>query len=274
MVHRTWLGSPEAPAIQTTCMEWARLLSRSIAYGILRCAMAAPPPCPTPGLGSDRNPGATIDCVLLAMQIRIALAGGLWQHGAAADASSRSRPKQARKSGTKLDIKGLRMASSSRFGNLVDTAIYCVCTIGLVGCAALAVYGLLPLPTPPSDFTALITKIFILPLMPTGFVFVLRYRQLTQDRTQRDIEKNMYSGCPRWMRTGAYALMATGVTVFFLPAILDALGLIAHIEEQSTNVRVIGGFGLMAFPALIAQLYSANASFRKPDVALGNTVAQ
>ena len=151
------------------------------------------------------------------------------------------------------------MSTANQIGRLIDFGIYGISTAGLVVSVVLGGFGLLTFPAPLSGWAHSFSKAMLFSLVPTGALFVCRYNQLTYDRTPRDVAKSMYSGCPPWMRTATYSLMVVGLSLFFLPAVFELCGYIPHNDGTSFPSTTPGGFGLMAYSAFIAQLYSAAA---------------
>jgi hypothetical protein len=144
-------------------------------------------------------------------------------------------------------------------GSLLDFAIYGASSIGLLLSTVLSIFGIFAFPQPLSGWPASLAIKLIFLLVPIGVVFVLRCNNLNYDRTQREIAKTMYTGCPSWMRTTAYLLMALGLILFFLPGLWEVLGYIPHSSGNSMPSTTPGGFGLLAFSTFIAQLYSVKA---------------
>ena len=155
------------------------------------------------------------------------------------------------------------MSASGQIGKLIDVGIYSISAIGLTVSVALAGFGLLTFPTPLSGWVNSASKVMLVSLVPTGALFVLRYNRLNYDRTQREIANSMYSGCPQWMRRTAYSLMILGMSLFFLPAVFEIGGYIPRSDGSSLPSTTPGGFGLIAYTAFIAQLYSATSIARK-----------
>jgi uncharacterized membrane protein YidH (DUF202 family) len=155
------------------------------------------------------------------------------------------------------------MSAADQIGRLIDFGIYGISAVGLAVSVALVGFGLLTFPVPLSGWVNSLSKVMLLSLVPTGALFVLRYNRLNYDRTQREIANSMYSGCPQWMRTTAYSLMILGVSLLFLPAVFEIAGYIPHSDGSSLPSTTPGGFGLIAYTAFIAQLYSATSIARK-----------
>jgi len=151
------------------------------------------------------------------------------------------------------------MASTGGIGRLIDLAIYSVSGIGFLVSVLLCVCGMMSFPEPLSGWAASLSKALMFSLIPIGGMFVLRLHYLNYDRTPREVAKTMYSGCPLSVRTTAYLLMASGLILFFLPGLWELLGYIPHSDGHSFPSTTPGGFGLLAFTAFIAQLYSARA---------------
>ena len=151
------------------------------------------------------------------------------------------------------------MTPTSGISKLIDLAIYSASAIGFLSSLVLCIFGILAFPQPLSGWAASLSLKLMFLLIPIVFAFVLRYNNLNYDRTQREITKTMYSGCPIWMRTTAYCLMALGLILFFLPGLWEVLGYIPHSGGNSIPSTTPGGFGLLVFTSFIAQLYSARA---------------
>jgi hypothetical protein len=139
------------------------------------------------------------------------------------------------------------MSTASQIGRLIDFGTYGISAIGLAVSVVLGTFGLLTFPVPLSGWANSLSKVMLFSLAPTGTLFVLRYSRLTYDRTQREMAKSMYSGCPQWMRTTAYSLMILGVSLFFLPAVFEIAGYIPHSDGSSFPSTTPGGFGLIAY---------------------------
>jgi hypothetical protein len=118
-----------------------------------------------------------------------------------------------------------------------------------------------------------LSKVTLLSIVPIGTLFVLRYNRLNYDRTQREIANSMYSGWPQWMRATAYSLTTLGVLLLFLPAGFEFGGYIPHSDSSSLPSTTPGGFGLIAYTAFIAQLYSATSIARRARNSEGVTTA-
>jgi uncharacterized protein YjeT (DUF2065 family) len=155
------------------------------------------------------------------------------------------------------------MSAAGQIGRLVDLSIYGISAVGLAVSVVLVFDGLLTFPVPLSGWANSLSKVTLLSLVSTGALFVLRYNRLNLDRTQREIASSMYSGCPRWMRAAAYSLMTLGVLLFFLPAVFEFGGYIPHNDGSSLPSTTPRGFGLIAYTAFIAQLYSATSIARR-----------
>jgi hypothetical protein len=89
------------------------------------------------------------------------------------------------------------MSAAGRIGRLIDFGIYGISAVGLAVSVVLLGFGLLTFPAPLSGWANTLSKVMLLSLVPTGALFVLRYNRLNYDRTQREIENSMYSGCPQ-----------------------------------------------------------------------------
>jgi hypothetical protein len=165
------------------------------------------------------------------------------------------------------------MSTAGQIGRSVDFSIYGISAVGLAVSVVLVGFGLLTFPAPLSGWANSLSKVTLLSIVPTGALFVLRYNRLNYDRTQREIANSMYSGCPRWMRATAYSLMALGVILFFLPAVFEFGGYIPHSDGSSLPSTTPGGFGLIAYTAFIAQLYSATSIARKTRYSKGVATA-
>jgi hypothetical protein len=57
--------------------------------------------------------------------------------------------------------------------------------------------------------------------------------------------------------------MILGLSLFFLPAVFEFAGYIPHSDGSSFPSTTPGGFGLTAYTAFIAQLYSATTVAKK-----------
>jgi hypothetical protein len=146
-----------------------------------------------------------------------------------------------------------------QIGKVVDLAIYIASLVGLASSGLLAVWGLASLPVPLSGWAAVLASWTLAALGPLGAAFVLRYLQLTYDAPPRELEVMRFSGCPVWMRVACHALMLFGVGLFVLNASLEMLGYLPKTEATAWPTNTPGGFGLVAYSFLIAQLYSVNA---------------
>jgi hypothetical protein len=97
-------------------------------------------------------------------------------------------------------------------------------------------------------------------LLPLGFVFVFRLQKLTSNSTTGEFNEFRYAGCPRWMRLGAFASMTVGALLFIVPGLLEMYDYIPQADYSSgdeVSSTLIGGFGLLAYATLFAQLYLA-----------------
>jgi hypothetical protein len=173
--------------------------------------------------------------------------------------SARVNDKMRRFSNDAVCRRESSMSAAGQFGRLIDFSIYGISTVGLAVSVVLAGFGLVTFPVPLSGWVDSLSKGMLLSLAPTGALFVFRYNRLNYDRTQREIANTIYSGCPQWMRTTAYSLMILGVSLFFLPAVFEIGGYIPHSNGSSLPSTTPGGFGLIAYTAFIAQLYSATS---------------
>lgn len=151
---------------------------------------------------------------------------------------------------------------------VLDFAIYVGSVVGLALSTILALYGISIFPTPVTGIFAILSKWDLLALFPVGFVFVFRYNSLTRDLTPREVERNRYLGCPSWMSQVAYWSMGIGAVLFFIPIVFETLGYIPKgnysafgTESPST---LVGGFGLIAYSSIFAQLYSLKALTTHP----------
>ena len=129
-----------------------------------------------------------------------------------------------------------------------------------------AAYGVSILPTAMAGIPMIAGQAVLMFLLPLGFIFVVRLRQLTHDLTTSEIDAFRYSGCPRWMRLSAYASMTVGALLFIVPGLLEMYDYIPKADYSSGNEMsstAIGGFGLLAYAALFAQMYSARMRANK-----------
>jgi hypothetical protein len=158
--------------------------------------------------------------------------------------------------------------------SIVEFLIYASSVVGLLLSAALAIRGLVIFPSPMTGVFATVGKWVLLALFPVGFAFVLRYQSLTRDWTRRKVRHLQYSGCPPWMKRMAYCNLGIGVVLFFLPGVLEMVGYIPKGDYSSFGKEfpstVAGGFGLMAYSAFFAQLYSIKALVNPPMQPTGN----
>jgi hypothetical protein len=142
---------------------------------------------------------------------------------------------------------------------IVDLYIYVACLIGLVASVWLIVLGLAVMPGPLNGYGVALAKGTLLSVFGVGVPFVLRWQQLTVDTTLRKVGKAQYRGCPRWMRLTCYGLMAAGAVLFFLPLVLESTAVTPPSDGSAIPSTLAGGFGLMAYSSIFAQLYSLKA---------------
>lgn len=145
----------------------------------------------------------------------------------------------------------------------IDLCIFAGCLAGLAASLVLAALGVADVRAPLTGAAFVFAKWTLLWILPVGLAFVLRYRHLTYDQTAREVEMWRYNGCPPWMRLTCLALMAAGLALFFTPAVLELMGVIPHGDNSPMPSTVPGGFGIVAFSSIFAQLYSATAKARK-----------
>ena len=109
-------------------------------------------------------------------------------------------------------------------------------------------------------------QVLLMLLLPLGFVFVFRLQMLTRNSTTGEINVFRYAGCPRWMRLAAYGSMTVGALLFIVPGLLEMYDYIPKADYSSGNEMsstAVGGFGLLAYAAVFAQLYSARMRANK-----------
>ncbi|MBT9539152.1 hypothetical protein [Thiobacillus sp.] len=155
---------------------------------------------------------------------------------------------------------------TNMMSRLIDTSIFAGSLIGLLASVVLAVVGVAVAPAPLTGLADSVSKGVMFGLFPVGGAFVLRYNNLTQDTTPREVQKWGYRGCPPWMRYACYGLMIAGLVLFFMPALFESLGSIPKSDGSAFPSTVPGGFGLLAYSAFFGQLYSlkvlANQTFQ------------
>lgn len=96
----------------------------------------------------------------------------------------------------------------------------------------------------------------IVGLFVVGFPAIFVINSAWHDYPQKMYLELMYAGCPAWMRRLTYALVAVGAAIFLTPILL---GLEVGGESWRGPGRslFLGGFGLLAYSAFFAQVYSA-----------------
>jgi len=139
---------------------------------------------------------------------------------------------------------------------LIDIFVYAGSVFGLLLSAILTGLGVAAFPSPLAGVAASLAKVTLFGLFPIGGVFVFRYNNLIQDTTPRDVKRWGYRGCPPWMRVTCYGLMGAGLALFFLPAFLETIGTIPRSDGSAFPATLPGGFGLIAYSSVFAQLYS------------------
>src|SRR4051794_3481077 len=89
-------------------------------------------------------------------------------------------------------------------------------------------------------FHALVALLFF-----AGGAYVCVWHYATIDITRREAEKWMWSGCPSWMKFGAWALCAVGLVLFFGQFVLEQLGWLPKSDGRTVPTLVLVGFGLI-----------------------------
>ena len=152
-----------------------------------------------------------------------------------------------------------------------DITIFTLCFLGLIASFILSILGLFSIQQSLTGFSALFGKLTLFALIPVGGLFIARYQALTYNVPPNEISKMRYYGCPKWMRIATYSCMVIGVCLFFLPAILEWVGFIPKSNGDSIPSTLPGGFGMLTYSSLFAQLYSLKNQYgsdglHKPSV--------
>lgn len=129
----------------------------------------------------------------------------------------------------------------------------------LVGSAAGLALSLVVIATsllPPGADSPALKLCLIAGLFVVGFPAIFVISSAWHDYPQRVYLKHMYAGCPAWMRRLTYALLGVGAALFFSSIVLDPGGPGESPLGPGSSL-FLGGFGLMAYSAFLAQVYSA-----------------